>query len=79
MDTECWTPFKLRFPSRREARLAVLDIEEREAAQRGGRRPKKSSRVIYECACGGYHIARRKPVVRPTGELVLTDEWLGAG
>lgn len=79
MNKECWTPFKLRFPSRREAWLAVVDMEERDAAQKGRKRPRKPSRVIYGCACGGYHIARRKPVLRPTGELVLDDEWLDAG
>lgn len=53
--TECPTPFKLRFPSRREARLAALDISERRAVRRGRKRAARMP-AIYECGCGGYHL-----------------------
>lgn len=61
MRRECPTPFKLRFTSRREARLAAQDIAERNAAKRGGsKRVARSLGCIYECHCGGYHLARRR-------------------
>lgn len=66
MIAECPTPFKLRFVSRREARLAALDIAERRKARRGHKRVVRRGPSIYECGCGGYHLTSgRKVAVRP--------------
>jgi hypothetical protein len=74
--TECPTPFKLRFPSRREARRAAIEIAERWAAAHRRKRAAVSSRCVYECACGGYHIATRRKERLRGGRGPEMADWL---
>ena len=73
----CPTPLKLRFTSRREARIAAIDINSRRLAatsRRGRKRASKIRPVVYECGCGGFHLATRR---NPTQVLVPAEnDWL---
>lgn len=69
----CPTPFKQRFALRRDARMALADI-----VARPGRKPG----VVYECRCGGFHLASgrwnspRLLEARATHDLEEVDDWL---
>ena len=78
----CPTPLKFRFTSRREARLAALNMADRRRTanrQGRGRRRATASRVsstIYECACGGYHLTTSRKITVPAPSRGLEDgDW----
>ena len=75
MRGRCPTPFKFRFPSRREARLAALDIAERRSAKTGRKRVSLMRCRIYECGCGGYHLASGKKMALRGAEVPEMGAW----
>jgi hypothetical protein len=57
--SDCPTPFKQRFTSRREARAASMSVTSRNLSKRKGKRVSKIQPDIYECRCRGYHLTTR--------------------